>query len=39
MRIIAAGCLAFVVVSLLAVTQVKGVPDGQAMPASVQMAK
>jgi len=26
-------------VSLLAITQVKGVPDGQAMPASVQMAK
>lgn len=39
MRIIAAGCLAFVVVSLLAITQVKGVPDGQAMSASVQMAK
>jgi len=32
MRIIAAGCLAFVVVSLLAITQVKGVLDGQAMP-------
>src|SRR5256885_2491834 len=27
MRIIAAGCLAFVVVSLLAVTQVKGAPE------------
>ncbi len=39
MRIIAAGCLAFVVISLLAATQVKGVQDGQAMPASVQMAK
>src|SRR5256885_16375128 len=39
MRIIAAGCLAFVVVSLLAVTQVKGAPGEQAMPASVQMAK
>lgn len=39
MRIVAAGCLALVVVSLLAITQAKGVPDGQAMPASVQMAK